>query len=182
MRANCCRREWLLTNGLGGYASGTISGSVSRRYHGLLIAALPAPLGRVVMFNHLAEYLRMPDGRLLQIGGEEPSHPDETEHIGEGTTSLSFAWSGSCPSGASRSEGVHIEKRLLLVHGQNTVHVNYSLLSKHDGVRLELRPSLHFPPARKRCGAAAGREILADHSRAAVRGRRGRALSLRCAF
>ena len=37
-------REWLVTNGLGGYASGTISGAVTRRYHGLLIAALPAPL------------------------------------------------------------------------------------------------------------------------------------------
>src|SRR5689334_24185816 len=41
------RQEWLVTNGLGGYASGTISGAVSWRYHGLLIAALPSPLGRV---------------------------------------------------------------------------------------------------------------------------------------
>src|SRR6266436_281373 len=48
-------REWLVTNGLGGYASGTIAGACTRRYHGLLIAALPAPLGRRVMFNHLAE-------------------------------------------------------------------------------------------------------------------------------
>ncbi|HEY2342319.1 MAG TPA: glycogen debranching enzyme N-terminal domain-containing protein, partial [Chthoniobacteraceae bacterium] len=55
-------REWLQTNGLGGYASGTISGHVSRRYHGLLIAALPAPLGRIVMFNHLSECVAMPDG------------------------------------------------------------------------------------------------------------------------
>src|SRR5205823_6430103 len=39
-------REWLVTNGLGGYASGTISGASTRRYHGLLIAAHPAPLGR----------------------------------------------------------------------------------------------------------------------------------------
>src|SRR5678815_3021552 len=71
------RREWLLTNGLGGYAAGTISGTVTRRYHGLLIAALPAPLGRVVMFNHLAESVRMPDGRVVQFGGEEPSHQEE---------------------------------------------------------------------------------------------------------
>ena len=46
--------EWLVTNGLGGYASGTISGAVSWRYQGLLIAALPSPLGRVVMLNHLS--------------------------------------------------------------------------------------------------------------------------------
>jgi hypothetical protein len=46
-------REWLVTNGLGGYASGTISGVVTRRYHGLLIAALPDPFGRTAMLTHL---------------------------------------------------------------------------------------------------------------------------------
>src|SRR6184192_3373823 len=71
------RREWLVTNGLGGYASGTISGSVTWRYHGLLIAALPAPFGRVVMLNHLTESINLPDGRTIQIGGEEPSRPED---------------------------------------------------------------------------------------------------------
>src|SRR5712671_6888644 len=47
-------REWLVTNGLGGYASGTISGAITRRYHGLLTAALPAPLGRSVMWSHIS--------------------------------------------------------------------------------------------------------------------------------
>ncbi len=65
------RREWLITNGLGGYASGTICGMVSRRYHGLLVAALPAPFGRVVMLNHLAEHLRLAENRSVLIGGEE---------------------------------------------------------------------------------------------------------------
>ena len=64
-------REWLVTNGLGGYASGTVAGLSSRRYHGLLIAALPAPLGRQVMLNHLSELLRLPDGNSVQFGGEE---------------------------------------------------------------------------------------------------------------
>ena len=53
------RREWLVTNGLGGYASGTVAGVVTRRYHGLLVASLPAPLGRVVMLNHLMERVRI---------------------------------------------------------------------------------------------------------------------------
>src|SRR5712675_1027415 len=75
-------REWLVTNGLGGYASGTISGSVTWRYHGLLIAALPAPFGRMMMLNHLAEYIRFADGRVVEIGGEEKSQPQEAEHIG----------------------------------------------------------------------------------------------------
>ena len=65
--AELFRREWLVTNGLGGYASGTISGSVTWRYHGLLIAALPEPFGRTVMLNHLAEAVQLADGRLVEV-------------------------------------------------------------------------------------------------------------------
>src|SRR5207249_2668978 len=63
--------EWLATNGLGGYASGTVAGVMTRRYHGLLIAALDAPLGRTVMLSHVAEQLRFPDGRRIEVGGRE---------------------------------------------------------------------------------------------------------------
>src|SRR5947209_8684853 len=64
-------REWLVTNGLGGYASGTVGGVTTRRYHGILVAALPARLGRRVMLNHLSEQLRLRDGTIAQFGGEE---------------------------------------------------------------------------------------------------------------
>jgi len=136
------RREWLVTNGLGGYASGTISGSVTWRYHGLLIAALPAPFGRVVMLNHLAEYLRLPDGRTIQIGGEEPSRPEDplvTQHY------LSeFRLENALPVWHFELDSITVEKRVLLLHGQNTVHVTYRLLSSQENLRLELRPSMHF--------------------------------------
>ena len=77
-------REWLVTNGLGGFASGTISGAITRRYHGLLIAALPAPLGRMVMWSHVSEFLRFSDDDVISLGGEERD-PDvrrrpESEH------------------------------------------------------------------------------------------------------
>src|SRR5712672_3127581 len=49
--------EWIVTNGLGGYSSSTIAGVITRRYHGILVAALPNPLGRIVMLNHLGERL-----------------------------------------------------------------------------------------------------------------------------
>src|SRR5262245_14821276 len=65
------RREWLVSNGLGGYASGTVAGVVTRRYHGLLISALPAPLGRYVMLNHLLERVRLPDRDVLWLGDED---------------------------------------------------------------------------------------------------------------
>src|SRR6188508_545969 len=64
-------REWLVTNGVGGYASGTVSGAVTRRYHGLLIAALPAPLGRIVMWSHVSEFLRFSDDDVVSLGAEE---------------------------------------------------------------------------------------------------------------
>jgi predicted glycogen debranching enzyme len=138
------RREWLLTNGLGGYASGTIAGMVSRRYHGLLTAALPAPYGRVMMLNHLAEYLRLPDGRCLLIGGDEPQRPEdngtEVHYIRE------FRLEYGLPIWTYAAEGYVIERSVLLVHGQNTVQVTYRLLSGQDAARLELRPSVHFRP------------------------------------
>jgi hypothetical protein len=64
-------REWLVTNGLGGYAAGTLAGVITRRYHGLLIAALPAPLGRLVMMSQLGERLRLPGGAVHWLSGEE---------------------------------------------------------------------------------------------------------------
>src|SRR5206468_4187791 len=63
--------EWLVTNGLGGYASGTVSGAITRRYHGLLIAALPAPHGRMVMWSHASEFLRFADDDIVSLGSEE---------------------------------------------------------------------------------------------------------------
>ena len=64
-------REWLVTNGLGGYAAGTVSGILTRRYHGLLVAALPAPFGRMMLLLHLSEQLRLSDRTIIRLGGEE---------------------------------------------------------------------------------------------------------------
>ncbi|HMC81365.1 MAG TPA: glycogen debranching enzyme N-terminal domain-containing protein, partial [Acidimicrobiia bacterium] len=65
------QREWLVTNGIGGYASGTVSGLVTRRYHGWLVAALPDPLGRTVMLTHLSEQVCLADGREVELRAEE---------------------------------------------------------------------------------------------------------------
>jgi predicted glycogen debranching enzyme len=148
------RREWLLTNGLGGYASGTISGMVSRRYHGLLVAALPAPLGRVVMLNHLAEFLRLPGDRRIQFGGEESCRSDalaETCHY-----VCEFRLEDGLPVWRFEVEGHVVEKAVLLVHGQNTVHITYRLISEQESVKLELAPSVHFRPHENDVGGSLG--------------------------
>src|SRR5687768_2948239 len=76
--------QWLVTNGLGGYASGTIAGAVTWRYHGLLIAALPAPLGRALMLNHLSESVQLPGGNPVQFGGgDKPGQEDSAVYVTE---------------------------------------------------------------------------------------------------
>jgi predicted glycogen debranching enzyme len=135
-------REWLVTNGLGGYASGTVSGVMTRRYHGLLVAALPAPFGRVVMLNHVAEHLRLPDGRKIALGGEERVGSSPELH---GAQYLrEFRLEAGLPVWQFDLGGWVLEKRLLLPHQQNTVHLGYALVSGEGPVRLDLRPSLHF--------------------------------------
>ena len=136
--------EWLVTNGLGGYASGTLSGVITRRYHGYLVAALPVPFGRVMMLNELAESIELPDQRFVQLSGEEraggPVKLDAMEYVSE------FRLEAGMPIWRYEIGSITIEKRLVLPHGQNTAFINYSLLAGDDSVRLVLRPSIHFRP------------------------------------
>src|SRR5438045_1795235 len=136
-------REWLVTNGLGGYASGTVAGLAARRYHGLLIAALPAPHGRQVMLNHLSELVRLSDGNKALLGGEE--------RIGaldlHGASYLTeFRLDMGLPVWRYQIGNTLLEKCVLLVHRQNTVHIRYRLVSGEGTLRLKLRPSVHFRP------------------------------------
>ena len=115
-------REWLVTNGLGGYAAGTLAGVITRRYHGLLIAALPAPLGRLVMMSQLGERVRLPGGAVHWLSGEE-------RHGGalslEGANRLrEVRLEAGLPVWVFHSDGVTLEKRLLLPRFQNTVVIS----------------------------------------------------------
>jgi predicted glycogen debranching enzyme len=132
--------EWLVTNGLGGYASGTVSGAIMRRYHGLLIAALPNPLGRMMMLNGLSERLRLPDRRVVYTGAEELAGvaPESTLAASE------FRVEAGLPVWRYDIDGFTLEKRLWMIYRQNTVHVTYRLLAGTGRLRLGLRPAIHF--------------------------------------
>jgi predicted glycogen debranching enzyme len=142
-RKELMEHEWLVTNGLGGYASSTITGVVSRRYHGLLVAALDAPIGRMVVFNYISEFLRFGEGESISLGDKEgPIHP----RPGGPDVLTSFRLEAGLPVWRFEIHGVVVEKRVLLLNRQNTVHVTYRLL-QCDGVerpRIELRPALEF--------------------------------------
>ena len=77
------RLEWLETNGLGGWASGTVSGVNTRRYHGLLVAATRPPLGRVVLLSKLDETIKCDDGTVSLGANRFPDtvHPRGYEHL-----------------------------------------------------------------------------------------------------
>ncbi|MDB4878157.1 MAG: glycogen debranching enzyme [Gemmatimonadetes bacterium] len=133
--------EWLVTNGLGGYSSSTMSGLITRRYHGILVAALPNPLGRTVMLNHLGERLVV-GGRGIYLTSEERTggraNPDVAAVIADcrldaGLPVWEYQW-----------EGVRLEKRILMPYRQNTVHVIYRLLEGPETATLELHPAVHF--------------------------------------
>ncbi len=133
-------QEWLVTNGLGGYASGTVGGAITRRYHGLLIAALPNPLGRMMMLNGLSERLRLPDRTVVYTGAEELSAvpPEST------LAATEFRLEAGLPVWRYEVAGFVLEKRLLMPYRQNTVHVTYRLLSGEGKLRIGLRPAIHF--------------------------------------
>ena len=137
-------KEWLVTNGLGGYASGTVSGIPTRRFHGLLIAALPAPLGRMMMLNHLSEHLRFSESKTVSLCGEE-CQPDSAE-ISSAQYLTEFRLEAGLPVWHYEIDDVVLEKYLLMPHRQNTVHITYRLLAGRGPLKLELRPAIYFRP------------------------------------
>lgn len=139
-------REWLVTNGLGGYASGTLAGVCTRKYHGLLIAALPAPAGRLVMLTSIFEKLVFPDGKVIELGGEERSGSEKDLYLPGARLLREFRLEMGLPVWRYETCGLVIEKRVFLPFLQNTVFVNYRLICGKGPVRLKLCPSMHFRP------------------------------------
>ncbi len=137
-------REWLVTNGLGAYSSGTVAGAGTRRYHGILVAALPAPLGRIVMLSHLGERLILLDGSVVELTGEELS--GRRMYVPGFRYLTEFRLEMGLPVWTYTLGGTVLEKRIVMPHRQNTVYVSYRVLKGDMPIRLELRPSVHFRP------------------------------------
>jgi predicted glycogen debranching enzyme len=135
-RANLLSLEWLVTNGLGGYASGTIGGAPSRRYHGLLIAALPPPYGRRLLLTDVSEELYIGGRRVGQLTARRV---DESEHL----PLAEFRLEAGLPIWRYDVGDVVVEKRMLMPHGQNTVHVLYELVDGADSARLDVTLATH---------------------------------------
>src|SRR6266540_3507008 len=117
MRIN---REWLVANGLGGYASGTLAGVPTRRYHGLLVSALPNPWGRTMMLDHLVEQVDLSGGPQYRLSAE---HWGSAESRPKDDVLDQFRLELGLPVWTYLLGGVLLERRLMLAHMQNTVYL-----------------------------------------------------------
>ena len=135
--------EWLVTNGLGGYAAGTVAGALTRRYHGLLVAALPPPLGRMVVVSYLWERVRLADGSSIVLSAEDRAGRLE---LGGARLLTEFRLEDGLPVWIYELARVRLEKRVLMPYRQNTVYVRYTLTHGDGPLRLSLRFSTPFRP------------------------------------
>jgi predicted glycogen debranching enzyme len=134
-------REWLVTNGIGGFASGTISCALTRRYHGLLFAALTPPVGRTLLVAKLdetASYLG--DEYQLYCNRWSSGFVDSQsrDHIER------FRLEGTTPVWSFALADALIEKRIWMQHGANTTFVRYDLVRGGEPIRLTLKALVNY--------------------------------------
>jgi predicted glycogen debranching enzyme len=160
------KAEWLEADGLGGFASGTVSGIRTRRYHALLLAALTPPTGRFVMVNGFDAWVETPAGSFpltSHLYGPDVVHPDGAQRI------ESFA-AEPWPRWVYRlGDGTKIEQEIFVRYGATVVALGWRILSPGNDVKLCLRPfisgrdyhSLHHENAAFRFDAdSSGQRVL----------------------
>ena len=138
------RREWLETNGIGGFASSSIIGLNTRRYHGLLVAALKPPVERFVLLSKLEETLYI-EGQAFDLSANRyPGvvHP-------QGFRYLKWFALDPFPVFTYDVEGIEIEKAVFMIHGENSTVIHYELKKNNHpespkNLRLEVRPLIGF--------------------------------------
>ena len=136
-------REWLETNGLGGFASSTIIGLNTRRYHGLLVAAIKPPTGRMLLLSKLEETVVVGEHRYELGANRYPGviHPTGYEYLREFRLD-------PFPIFIYEVGGFEIEKSVFMIQGENSTVVQYRLHRSEEAenaaVSLELRPLIGF--------------------------------------
>jgi predicted glycogen debranching enzyme len=141
-REICCdlgaaeSREWLVTNGIGGYAFGTVAGHQTRCYHGLLVAALQPPLGRTLLLAKLDETAR--------YGSEEfalfANRWTDGTVAPQGYLNIErFQLEGTTPVWTFALGGALLEKRIFMQAGSNTTYVLYRLVRGNSPVELSIK-------------------------------------------
>jgi len=141
------QREWLATNGLGGFASGTVAGSLTRRYHGLLVAALKPPLGRTLLVAKLeetAEYDGLAFPLYTNRWSDGTIDPRGYLHIER------FRLEGTMPVWTFAFSDALLEKRVWMRHGSSTTYVRYQLARASRNLKLGVKVLVNYRDAHAR--------------------------------
>jgi predicted glycogen debranching enzyme len=134
-------KEWIVTNGIGGYASGTIANLLTRRYHGLLIAALQPPLGRTLLVSKLDETITYANQTIPLFTNRwfgEIFEPHGYQHIEY------FHLDGSIPVWAFSISDALLEKRIWMQNGKNTTYVQYHLIRASGALKLSAKAMVNY--------------------------------------
>src|SRR5262245_20920786 len=135
------RREWLVTNGLGGYASATVPGVLARSYHGLLVAALEPPVARTVLVANSDDWA-IYDGKHYPLSTHEFG---QTALTNDGYRYLeSFRLEGSLPVWTFAFGDALLERRVWLEYGANTTFVTYRILQGSLPVDIQVTPLVTY--------------------------------------
>ena len=134
-------REWLVTNGIGGYASGTVAGSQTRRYHGLLVAALQPPVGRTQLVSAIDE--------IVHYAGTDFSLATDRWASGavnpQGFLFLEdFHLAGATPVWTYALADALLEKRVWMPQGENTTYIQYTLVRGSRALEMELKALVNY--------------------------------------
>lgn len=130
-----CRREWLLTNGIGGFACGTIAGLRTRRYHGLLTAATPPPTGRVLVLAEVEAWVEI-DSQSYPLTSHwyhGAIHPNGMHHLQRFSLH-------PCPTHLYTVGKAVVQRQVWLLPSHNAVVVRYTLLAGRPSAKLRLIP------------------------------------------
>jgi predicted glycogen debranching enzyme len=133
--AELIKREWLETNGIGGWAGSTIGNCHTRRYHGLLISATNPPVGRVVLLSKMEETLVLGDTRIELGTNVYPGvvHPQGYRYLTDFSRDL-------MPSFTYQANGIVLQKSVAAIHGENTTVLLYQVIAAQEPFLMELRP------------------------------------------
>src|SRR5579862_4487010 len=134
-------REWLVTNGIGGFASGTVSGGLTRRYHGLLIAALQPPVGRTQLVGALDETVRYSGATYALATHRWASGAVDPQ----GFLYLeSFHLEGATPVWTYALADALLEKRVWMAQAENTTFVQYTVLRASGPLEIDLKALVNY--------------------------------------
>lgn len=138
--AKASQKEWLLTNGLGGYASSTVAGCNTRRYHGLLVAGRPDAAQRMVLLSKCEETILCAGQKFELSCNQYPGviHPHGHQYIKH------FTVADAAVTWLYNAGGAILEKSIALARGENTTVIKYELHSSHGECLLEVRPLSAF--------------------------------------